>query len=83
MHQILVYSVCMEKKPKWVEIYDALQKRLRNGEFPQGVALPSEESIVQRYKVSRITAVKAMDELRRNGLVYRRRGSGTFATKFA
>ena len=73
----------MEKKPKWVEIYDALQKRLRDGEFPQGVALPSEESIVRRYKVSRITAVKAMDELRRNGLVYRRRGSGTFATKFA
>ena len=73
----------MEEKPKWVEIYDALQKRLRDGEFPQGVALPSEESIVRRYKVSRITAVKAMDELRRNGLVYRRRGSGTFATKFA
>jgi len=73
----------MEKTSKWVAIYDALQKRLRDGEFPQGVALPSEESIVRRYKVSRITAVKAMEELRRNGLVYRRRGSGTFATKFA
>ena len=72
-----------KKKPKWVAIYDALQKRLRNGEFPQGVPLPSEESIVRRYKVSRITAVRAMDELRRNGLVYRLRGSGTFATKFA
>lgn len=72
-----------KKKTKWSEIYDSLLRRIRAGEFPQGVALPSEESIVRRYKVSRITAVKAMDELRRSGLIYRRRGSGTFATKLA
>lgn len=73
----------MKTKLKWAGIYDILQERIRAGEFPQGVPLPSEEALVRRYNVSRITAVKVMDELRRNGLVYRRRGSGTFATKLA
>ncbi|MGN0832024.1 MAG: substrate-binding domain-containing protein [Kiritimatiellia bacterium] len=70
-------------KLKWVEIFEWLQKKLRDGDYPQGVPLPSEEALVRRFKVSRITAVRAMDELRKRRLVYRRRGSGTFATRAA
>lgn len=68
---------------KWVEIFEWLQKKLRDGDYPQGTPLPSEEALVRRFKVSRITAVRAMDELRRRRLVYRKRGSGTFATRAA
>ena len=68
---------------KWVEIFEKFQKDLRDGVYPQGVALPSEEAIVRKFGVSRITVVKAMDELRKRGLVWRKRGSGTFATKVA
>lgn len=70
-------------KPKWVEIFERLQKNLREGTYPQGVPLPSEESLVRTFGVSRITVVRAMDELRKRGLVWRKRGSGTFATKIA
>jgi LacI family transcriptional regulator len=72
-----------EEKLKWVEIFQELQKELRAGVYPQGVPLPSEEMLVRRFGVSRITAVRAMEELRKQGLVWRKRGSGTFATKVA
>ena len=72
-----------EDKLKYRQIFDDLQKAIRDGRYPQGVALPSDEALTRRYGVSRITATKAMDELVKHGLVYRRRGSGTFATRAA
>lgn len=70
-------------KVKYREIFERLQKDLRDGRYPYGVPLPSEESLVRMYGVSRITVVRAMDELVRKGLVFRRRGAGTFATRIA
>ncbi len=68
---------------KYRKIFEHLRKELRDGCYPYGVPLPSEESLVRKFKVSRITAVRAMDELVKCGLVYRKRGAGTFATKAA
>ena len=70
-------------KLKWLEIFETLQKELRDGIYPQGVPLPSEEALDRKFGVSRITAVRAMEELRQCGLVWRKRGCGTFATKIA
>ena len=70
-------------KAKYLQIFDALQRAIRDGRYPQGVALPSDGALVRRYGVSRITVTKAKDELVRRGLVYRRRGSGTFVTSSA
>ncbi len=72
-----------EDTAKYRKIFEHLQKELREGRYSDGSALPSEESLVRRFNVSRITAVRAMDELVRHGLVYRKRGAGTFATKTA
>ena len=68
---------------KYRQIFDDLQKAVRDGCYRQGTALPSDEALMRRYSVSRITAVKAMDELVKRGLVYRKRGAGTFATRAA
>lgn len=76
-------SAAGRHEAKWRGIYARLQRELREGVFPQGVPLPSEEALVRRYKVSRITVVRAMEELRKKGLIWRKRGSGTFATKLA
>ena len=70
-------------KVKYREIFERLQKALRDGRYPLGVPLPSEEALVRAYGVSRITVVRAMDELVKKGLVYRKRGAGTFATRTA
>ncbi|MBQ7234935.1 MAG: GntR family transcriptional regulator, partial [Kiritimatiellae bacterium] len=72
-----------EDKAKYRKIFEYLRKEIRDGRYPRGVPLPSEESLVRKYNVSRITAVRAMDELVKCGLVYRKRGAGTFATKTA
>ena len=72
-----------EDTAKYRKIFEHLRKEIRDGRYPRGVPLPSEESLVRRYKVSRITAVRAMEELVKSGLVYRKRGAGTFATKTA
>ncbi|MBR1921241.1 MAG: substrate-binding domain-containing protein [Kiritimatiellae bacterium] len=68
---------------KYRQIFEHLRRELRDGRYKDGAPLPSEESLVRTFGVSRITAVRAMDELVRCGLVYRRRGAGTFATKAA
>ena len=68
---------------KYRTIFEDLQKKIREGKFPKGVPLPSEESLVRKYGVSRITAIKAMDELVKSDLVYRRRGKGTFVSTAA
>ena len=64
----------------WREIFEKLREDVRCGCYPRGVALPSEAALRRRWGVSRTTAVKALDELVKAGIVYRRRGSGTYAT---
>lgn len=69
-----------ERGSKYRSIFETLRREIRGGRYPAGVSLPSEERLIRRFGVSRITAVKAMDELVKEGLVYRRRGVGTFVT---
>ena len=64
----------MKETSKYRQIFEELRKGVRDGLYPSGVPLPSEEALVRKYKVSRITAVRAMDELVKCGLVYRKRG---------
>lgn len=75
--------MAMKETSKYRKIFEELQKGVRDGHYPNGVPLPSEESLIRKFNVSRTTAVKAMDELVKRGLVYRRRGAGTFATPTA
>ena len=73
----------MSDTSKYRQIFDDLQKAIRDGRYGKNKALPSEEAIIRKYGVSRITAVKAMAELVRSGLVYRRRGKGTVVSRTA
>lgn len=72
-----------KKSSKWREIFGKLQKDLRDGVYAQGEPLPSEGTLMRKYNVSRITAVRVMNELVKKGLVYRKRGAGTFPTRMA
>lgn len=56
--------------PKYLEIKQALIQDLQQGLLE----LPSEEALAQRYGVSRMTARRALEELRLEGLIERRRG---------
>lgn len=65
--------------PLYVQLIDALRHRLRAGEWRSGDPLPSEAELGEAYGVSRITVIRAMSELVREGLVHRQRGRRTVA----
>ncbi|MGE0629911.1 MAG: GntR family transcriptional regulator [Hyphomicrobiaceae bacterium] len=66
--------------PLYHQIYVVIRDQILNGYFPAGSTLPSEREIMVSYKVSRITAKRALDELAHEGMVTRVRGRGTQVT---
>ena len=64
--------------PKYFEISRAIISMIQHGEMPTGSAVPSENEIIEKYKVSNTTARKALHELEKAGWVTRVKGKGTF-----
>jgi GntR family transcriptional regulator len=67
--------------PLYVQIANILKQSIENGQFNKGEKLPSENELVQRFGISRITATAALDELVKARLAYRERGRGTFVAQ--
>lgn len=65
--------------PLYRRIFLALQTRILSGDFDQGRYLPSEYELAKTFGVSRITAMRALNDLASAGLVVRERGRGTRA----
>lgn len=66
------------RQHRYQEIADSLRRRIEAGEFVAGGLLSSEADLVARYKASRVTVRRALEELRDEGLVGSRQGSGWF-----
>lgn len=58
-------------------VYLLLRDEILNGAHLDGVALPGELKLAERFAVSRVTIRRALDGLVADGLVERRAGSGT------
>lgn len=65
------------KSPLYHQIYVVLRNKIQSGEYPPGAMLPGEHDIANDFRVSRITAKRALNELAGEGLVVRSRGRGT------
>jgi len=63
--------------PLYHQLYSLLKARILDGTLALGLRLPPEEQLADLFKVSRITAKRAMDDLATEELVERRRGRGT------
>lgn len=64
---------------KYGEIVATLVEEILGGRFASGA--PSVARIMVRFNVARATAVRALDELKKKGLVTSRPGKGTFLTR--
>lgn len=66
--------------PLYTQVSEDLREKIRNGEFEPGVQFTTEKKIKQEYGVSSITAVRVLEELEREGIIFKRRGMGSFVT---
>src|SRR5580658_8636782 len=55
-----------------------LASEIADGDMKAGDQLPTEDSLIERFEVSRITVRRAIQNLVSRGLVEIRRGKGTF-----
>lgn len=65
---------------KYPLIKSELKQKLLAGGYREGEALPSEVTLAKHYGVSRMTARRAVDELEREGYIFRVQGAGSFPT---
>ncbi|MFC6316062.1 GntR family transcriptional regulator [Lapidilactobacillus achengensis] len=64
--------------PKYVKIEQEIRNRIENGEYPQGSKLPNQLALSSEFSVSRMTVKRVLDALAIQGLIYSRRGDGTY-----
>lgn len=66
--------------PIYARIYEQIRSQIRSGELKVGDRIESERQLAARHKVSVMTARQAVTSLEHDGLVERRRGSGTYVS---
>lgn len=66
--------------PLHIEIYRDLKSRILNHDFLPGAQLPTEHELAASFRVSRITAHRALQRLAVEGWIMRRRGKGSFVS---
>jgi GntR family transcriptional regulator len=71
----------MSRSPLYERVESVLAGDIADGSLPPETQLPSEDGLVERFKVSRTTLRKAIQNLVERGLVAVRRGKGTFVTQ--
>jgi|YelNatPaOPRAMG01_1025707.scaffolds.fasta_scaffold00436_20 GntR family transcriptional regulator len=66
--------------PLYYKIRESLREKILKGDYPPGSKIPSEQELMQEYHVSRITVIRAVNELVQEGLLFRKQGKGTFVS---
>ncbi len=67
--------------PLYYKIENDLKKKIMKGDYKAGDPLPSEKQLVEKYKVSRLTAREAVKRLEAQRLVVKIQGKGTFVAR--
>lgn len=74
-------SMKFNNAPLYAKVEAALASEIAAATLRPGGQLPSEESLIERFGVSRTTVRKAVENLVARGLVEIQRGKGTFVTE--
>lgn len=68
------------KIPLYLQLVEDLIHKIDNKEYEENDKLPSERELCEIYKMSRITVRNALQELEREGYIYKLHGKGTFVS---
>ena len=63
---------------KYLQIYHAIREKILSNEYAINQQLPDEITLTKEFNSSRMTVKKALDLLVSEGLIFRKRGQGTF-----
>ncbi|ARP42870.1 putative HTH-type transcriptional regulator YidP [Geobacillus thermodenitrificans] len=69
--------------PKYEQISNEIRRRIKEGMYSLDEPIPDEISLAEEFGCSRMTVKRALDVLVSEGLLYRKRGHGTFIVKSA
>ena len=70
----------LDRKSKTDFIKDEICRYILKHSLDEGALLPSENTLCEQYKVSRVTVRRALAELTEIGLLERKQGKGTFVS---
>ena len=71
-------STSSPTKHKHIQLFEELGRAIQKGEYIPGQRLPTEAELMHRFGVSRTTVTRTLRDLEHQGVIRRRRGSGTF-----
>jgi len=66
--------------PLYYQLMDIIKEMIEEGHLSENDQLPSERELCETYNVSRSTVRQAIQELEREGYIYREHGKGTFVS---
>jgi GntR family transcriptional regulator len=66
--------------PRYAQVEGLLTEGIESGTYVVGSQMPTESALIEKFKVSRTTVRKAIENLVAKGLVEIRRGTGTFVS---
>ena len=67
--------------PLYAQVKESLRERILDGTYPPHAQLPAESDIGSRFGVSRITVRQALNDLQKEGIIFKVPGKGTFVSK--
>lgn len=66
--------------PLYYQLMDILLEKIESGELVENDQLPSERELCDSYRVSRTTVRQTMQELEKQGFIYKVHGKGTYVS---
>lgn len=70
-----------DNAPRYLQIRSAIQRRIVDGVYLPGSAIPSEHELAAEFDTTRLTVRSAIDGLVREGMIRRVQGKGAYVAK--
>ena len=67
--------------PRWKQLHEILDERIRKGEYAPGDRMPSVMALMDEFGLAVATTQKAVAKLREDGLIYTEPGLGSFVSR--